>query len=216
MINNELNKSSAYSKPAQTSFSKKSLYNNIESVITYDLLVCYTPAAESAAGDINGLINTAVDESNLIYYNSEATPRIGNLYKSLVNYTEVSMEDDLEWVQYNSHVKNLRDFYGADVVVLIVSSGSDCGQAATLMEEINPDEAYAVVRWDCARDVYTLTHEIGHLFGCEHEVAEDTQDTYPVSYNHGWTSAINTIMAIRGEHSIPRLPYLSTPLVQAE
>ncbi len=214
----ESGSSSFESQNSYTDTSSSSSYTqSIKSTITYDLLVAYTPAAQNAAADIDALINTAVNQTNQIYGNSLATPRAHLVYKMLVNYTEVDMTTDLDCLinpsdGYMDTVHTYRDQYGADIVVLILGSGGYGGLAGAI--EAEDWNAFAVVNWDCATQRYSFTHEIGHLFGSEHEVGMDNFPEVPYPYNHGFIHygpSFQTIMAIKGQGSIARIPYLSTP-----
>lgn len=52
-----------------------------------DLLVVYTPGAASASGDINGLINGAVDITNAGFGNSLVPAAVAKVHQAQVSYT---------------------------------------------------------------------------------------------------------------------------------
>jgi len=217
---NEINTSLETFIPDTNLSSPSSQTITTSSIIIYDLLVAYTPAAKNAAGDINALINNAKNQTNQVYSNSQTTVRANLVYKMQVSYTESSMAIDLARLinpsdGYMDNVHTYRNQYGADIVVLILGSGGECGQAGAIKAEAW--NAFSVVRWNCATQRYTFAHEIGHLFGSEHELGFDDNDYVPYQYNHGVNHSVpafQTIMAIKGETSIPRIPYLSTPNTQ--
>ncbi len=194
-------------------------YEVTGSIITYDLMVVYTPAAKDSAGDIIGLINTAWEQTNQIYSNSQAMTRANLVETFEVNYTEVDISTDLDRLidpsdGYMDEVHDYRDQCGADIVVLIVGRGNACGKAGAIKAE--DWNAFAVVKWDCATQRYTFTHEIAHLFGSEHELGYDEYKNNPWPYNHAFTHfgpTFQTVVAVKGDGGFDKIPYLSTPSV---
>lgn len=184
-----------------------------------DVLVAYTANAEKKAGDIGGLIQLAIDETNQAYINSGINPRVRLVHTHKVNYKEGSKSWDTMVTHlrkktdtHMNEVHTLRDQFGADVVVLIVDQDDSCGIADRIMA--TESSAFAVANWDCATGYYTFGHEIGHLQGTRHDPATDSTNT-PFAYGHGYRykSAWRTAMAYDCSNGCPRLQYFSNPNV---
>lgn len=84
---------------------------------------------------------------------------------------------------YMDEVHSYRNQYGADICVLILGAGRACGIASDIMA--NQETAFAVVKHSCATGYYSFGHEIGHLQGARHNLAED-DSTDPFPYGHGF------------------------------
>lgn len=199
----------------------------------YDVLAVYTPAAKFAAdpnamGDptyIESTINIAKTQANIVYYNSIVPVRIGNIYKEEISYTEISQEIDVNRLTgtsdgYMDNVHSMRTNYGADVVILFEVGGTAAGRAKGIW--VDAANAFAVVNHQSAITRYTFVHEIGHLFGGEHEVEFDDWEYDPEPYNHVYTHAktglpnFQTLRGVKGDGSVYREPYLSSPFNTAQ
>ncbi|MCP4154613.1 MAG: hypothetical protein GY757_43215, partial [bacterium] len=197
-----------------TSNSIDSINADNGSIIT--LIVAYTPAAASQAGNINSLITLAVAETNQSYANSGINPRLQLVHKYQTDYNESSLETDRNrfWYKtdgYMDEVHTLRDTYYADVAVLIAHDYGDvCGYAASIMA--TESSAFCVVAQDCATGYYSFAHEIGHLQGARHNTEMDPGMT-PFSYGHGFHHESNTWRTImcRNWNNCERIQYWSNP-----
>jgi hypothetical protein len=190
---------------------------------TIDVLVAYTSAAQSAAGDINSLITLAITETNDSFVNSNVWARVRLVGTMSVSYNESSrsyptMVSHLAGTSdgFMDNVHAQRNATNADVVVLIVNQTQYCGYANDI--GATAATAFAVVHHNCATGYYSFAHEIGHLMGARHDPATDPTST-PFAYGHGYRRSASsggwrTIMAYRcGDSSCePRLQYWSTPL----
>ncbi len=191
-----------------------------------DVLVLYTDDARIAARStwaMQATIFLAVVEANFSYRNSHIDQRL-----RLVYMQEVSHDERNESAQHHrdalrsktdgilDDVHKLRDFYAADVNVLILERADQCGRAY-IMEEVSPafeDSAFAVITRTCSTAKYSFTHELGHLMGARHEWVRPSDPIVPFPYAHGDHSSEGgwrTIMANRIE--IVRRPYWSNPNV---
>src|SRR5690606_9042957 len=120
------------------------------------VLVAYTPQAAAQVGDIDALVQLAIDETNLQYANSDITANVAlaHAYQTGQNGSG-SFGTDLNRLQNPSdgffdEVHGLRDTYGGDVVVLITRSyGGSCGQARTILAT-DASEAFAAASQSCA------------------------------------------------------------------
>lgn len=179
-----------------------------------DLLVVYTSAAASSVQDIGNLIESAIDVTNDIHFNASVSAVVTLVHSAQVSYTESgSVETDTDRLQapsdnYMDNVHDLRDQYGADVVVLLVDSGDYYGWAYAI--HVGASGAFATVRTEPAVSNYTFAHEIGHLIGGRHD---DDQATTPLAYAHGYAKKVGntwkTVMAVW--EGADRIPFWSNP-----
>ncbi|MFL6193327.1 MAG: M12 family metallo-peptidase [Thermoanaerobaculia bacterium] len=183
------------------------------------VLVNYTPAAAAAAGDINGLIDLAVAETNVGYANSGVQIDSVLAAKALTTYTE-SGTFDTDLARYRStndgfmdEIHAARDANTADVAVLIINNTQYCGLASGIGS--TAATAFVAVYWDCATGYYSFAHEIGHLQSARHDPKNDPTTT-PYAWGHGYQYTKNpawrTIMAYPCSGlGCTRLNYWSNP-----
>ena len=191
---------------------------------TIDLLVAYTSSGQAASGDIAGLINLAVEETNGSFTNSNVWARVRLVGTMAVSYNETTRDYDTIISHFagngdgqmdNVHAQ--RDAVHADVAVLIINQDDWCGQAREI--GANASQAFVIVHWSCATGYYSFAHEIAHLLGARHDEPTDTTDT-PYVWGHGFrhqAAAPNgwrTIMGYKCGSNLcnPRLQYWSSPL----
>lgn len=181
------------------------------------VLVAYTPSARSAVGDITGLINLAVAETNQGYSNSGVAITLQLASTVAVTYTESgSFSTDLSRFRgttdgYMDSIHTTRNNTAADVGVLIINNSSSCGLASGIGSSAST--AFAAVHYSCATGYYSFGHEIGHLQSARHDPATDPS-TSPYAYGHGYrspTSAWRTIMAYACSNNCARINYWSNP-----
>ena len=182
------------------------------------VMVHYTPAAASASGDISGLIDLAVAESNQGYTNSGVFIDLILAHKSQISYTESSsFSTDLSRYRgtsdgYMDSIHTTRNSVAADVGLIIINNTQYCGLASGIGSTAS--SAFAAVYWDCATGYYSFAHEIGHLQSARHDPATDPSTT-PYAYGHGYrytgTPKWRTIMAYNCTGGCPRLNYWSNP-----
>ncbi|MEE2526368.1 M12 family metallo-peptidase [Hyphobacterium sp. HN65] len=194
-------------------------------VPTIDVLVAYTDDAEAAAGDIDGLIDLAIAETNDSFRNSGIWARVRLVGTLNVTYNERNRD----YYTMRRHLINRGDIYmarvhtrrnrtNADVVALIVDQDDYCGLAGDIGAA--EEDAFVLVHWDCATGYYSFGHEIGHLLGARHD--PDTDDTNtPYAFGHGYRYERNsggwrTIMSYNcASNRCPsRLQYWSSPITQ--
>jgi hypothetical protein len=117
---------------------------------------------------------------------------------------------------YMDEVHALRDKYKADVGILIVHDPNGCGLSAEVYAR--PERAFAVVHHECAANMYSLAHEIGHLIGARHDEALDDSKE-PFTYGHGFVSGKSwrTMMSYKDScDGCPRVPVWSSPTVRVQ
>lgn len=151
-----------------------------------DVLVAYTAQAETEAGNIQALIQLAIDESNLIYGKSGVQPRLRLVHSYRTSYTQHSdMGTDLGRLRDtgDGHIDEIharRDQHRADLVTLLIGRSNYCGIAYLNASEAN---AFSVVAQNCATGYYSFAHELGHNQGAHHDPAAGTNTAFP--YGHG-------------------------------
>jgi hypothetical protein len=180
-------------------------------------MVVYTPAVRKATVDIESLIQMAIDTSNISFQHSKITASFNLAGSYEVQYTESNIDTDLQKLQAMDDVKKLRAQYGADVVVMLVTSSDACGEAAAI--GANASNAFAVVNYSpCAVPNYSFPHEIGHLLNARHD---ETNDSTP-GYNHGYneyshlpqtTPNFYTVMSYQNSCPCSRIQWWSNPNV---
>jgi peptidyl-Asp metalloendopeptidase len=181
------------------------------------VMVVSTQSAANASGDITGLVNLAIAESNQGYLNSgvEITLQLAGAYTT--TYVESgSFSTDLS--RFRGTADGFMDSYHAtrntntaDVMMLLINNASSCGLASGIGS--TAATAFAVAHYGCATGYYSFAHEIGHLQSARHDIATDPTLT-PYAYGHGFRSPTNawrTIMAYNCTSGCPRINYWSNP-----
>ncbi len=184
------------------------------------VLVNYTSAAKTAAGDIDALIDLSLAETNQAYVNSGVNARVELAHKAAVTYTQSGTQetDNNRYAAasdgYMDEIHTQRNTYAADVGMLVVNDGDEsCGIARSI--GATTTTAFATVHWDCSTGNLSFGHELGHLYGARHNPQNDGNTT-PFAYGHGYwapNAAWRTIMAYPcSAKSCARLNYWSSPL----
>ena len=184
---------------------------------TIRIMVVSTQSAVNASGDIAGLVNLAVAETNQGYTNSgvEISLQLAGSYTT--TYVESgSFNTDL--TRFRGTADGFMDSYHAtrntvtaDVMMLLINNSSSCGLASGIGSTAST--AFAVTHYSCATGYYSFGHEIGHLQSARHDPAADPTTT-PYAYGHGYRSPTNawrTIMAYNCTTNCPRINYWSNP-----
>lgn len=183
-----------------------------------NVMVNYTPAVAAIVGDVSGLIDLAVAETNAGYLQSGVTIDMVLVNKSQTTYNESgSFDIDLDRYRgtrdkYMKEIHTTRDSVGADVAVLLINNTQYCGLASSIGS--TAATAFAAVYWDCATGYYSFGHEIGHLQSARHNPETDPTTT-PYAFGHGYrytgSPSWRTIMAYDCTGGCPRLNYWSNP-----
>jgi hypothetical protein len=202
-----------------------------------DVIVFWTPAAQTAAGglaNIQNNIDLAISLTNNAYRNSGVAQRVRLVNKQAVTYTENTSGggafDNALTAITNGTIAGTataRNTYGADEVVLVINDPSFCG-VAWLPSSISSGNAglgFAVVGGgSCLTTNFSFGHELGHNMGAHHDpyVAPGPG---AFAYSHGKShigasagTSWRTIMAYNNQcqatvGSCTRLQYFSNPMV---
>lgn len=141
-----------------------------------DVMIVYTPNAESWAqsnsGGINNVINQAMAIAQLSADNSGLDLEFRLVHRTRVNYSETgNSSNDLRNLTFGniSNVYNLRDQYGADLVAMFTRT-NDAGGIAWRLNSTSgrPDYGYSITRVQQAGWSNTHAHELGHNLGNAH------------------------------------------------
>ena len=188
----------------------------------FSILFIVPPAAESFFVNnqyslmyIDGLVN----ELRNTLVNSEINHQV---YYDLV-FSEIDLEldpiaqsgtNDIMVLPDNTLANQLREDYKADIVVAFtpgnfyLSSNSTAAVAQTLSD---PDNAYMIMDPAFASSNYIFSHEIGHIFGAQHEYVGTNYSRGDCAYPHLLIAqGLWTTMEV-----VPRIPYYSNPDVFA-
>ncbi len=171
--------------------------NDPNSGDTITLMIVYTPAAASWSKtnetDINNTINLLMAKAQLALDNSKTATTLKLVYSSQVNYTELNSIEDLfnltntmDGLMDNVH--QLRDKYGADLVVLLEDIDFSGGRSWILNSTLGlPSYAFSISRVQQVSWTYTTIHEIAHNLGCSHNKLQNVEPGPGLySYSSGW------------------------------
>ena len=154
-------------------------------------VVATNQAVTAYGGDMQALVELAVAETNQGYVNSNV-----GINMQLVELHHRCLHIGGGWSRHRpgalpQHQRRhhgrypipSRDSTAADVNVLVINDGSNCGLASAIGS--TAATAFATVHWDCATGYYSFGHEIGHLLSARHDPAADPS-TSPYAYGHGY------------------------------
>ncbi len=159
---------------------------------TITLLIAYTPEAvrwsNQNATDINNVLDMIMTKSQLVLDNSKTNVKLKLVCATEVDYAEEDLGKDFERLYYKDdgymdEVHALRDFYYADLVLLL-SGKIYWGGMGCLFNGFE-DQIISVSDINLATYGYTAIHEIGHLLGCHH-YKDHVENPPPNTYNYGW------------------------------
>ena len=200
-----------------------------------DVIVFWTPAAQTAAGglaQIQNNIDTAITLTNTAYRNGGIAQRIRLVSKQAVTYTETGPDafgNALDAITNGTIAGTAaaRNTFGADEVVLVINDPAYCGIAwlPSTISSANAGQGFAVVGGGgCLTSNFSFGHELGHNMGAHHDpyVAPGPG---AFAYSHGMSkigansaTSWRTIMAYNNECAATvggctRLQYFSNPMV---
>ncbi len=193
-----------------------------DSAALIDVMVAYTTAARVRAGgvaQIQALINVAIANANMIYGDSQTSLQFRLVHSMEVSYVEAvdaltnlnRLSNPTDGILDQLYVE--RDARGADLVSLWVDNIMNAGGVAyypnALWPADNGQSGNSVMRLDNA-NFFTLAHEFGHNFGCQHDrVTNPTGGWYDFSYGYREPGSVWATVMAYPPGTI--LPYLSNP-----
>ena len=167
---------------------------------TIDVMVVYTSAARLGWGSVaqsNSQIATAITNFNLSLLNSGIPNTTINLvYAGEIDYTESgNISTDLNRLRlpadgFMDDAHTLRNTYGADLCALITATPTNTcglGYLNTNPSNYSNSAAFSVSLRNCAVSNYTLSHEMGHNMGLNHDWYVN-QSNNPCSNMHGYVN----------------------------
>merc|ERR1719145_202403 len=168
-----------------------------------DVMVVWTAKAEckrankpesctrnaSTESGMRGLIDLAVEETNVAYANSGIPARLRLVHAAILpGYVEPGFGDSLSQMRSQTdgqldYIHTWREQYGADVVAMLIDDPQYCG-----LGYLGPrkDLMFSVTAWNCATGLYTFGHEIGHNFGCNHDKGTTNTCSNQAVYAYGY------------------------------
>ncbi|WP_410211302.1 reprolysin-like metallopeptidase [Aquirhabdus sp.] len=187
-----------------------------------DVLVAYTPSVKALYTDDAGVlahVQLAIDDANQTYLNSAINSQLRLVDTQAVNYAGSSnLNQDLNDLVGTTD-GNMDDIHarlnttGADITVLLVASDVPASCGLAYVGANTTAYAFGVVEDSCAIGNHSFAHEIGHLYGANHDVANS--GTGGIAYAHGYhyLNEWRTVMAYPSACSAycPRIPYWSNP-----
>lgn len=168
-----------------------------------DVMVVYTPSADSWAASNSSGIQNVINQAMAIAQNSVDNSRVDLVFRLVhsakVNYSETgdSATDLVNLTNGDiSNVHELRNEYGADLVSMFTNT-DDTGGIAWLMiyPEGYSEYGYSISRVQQAAWTTTHAHEMGHNFGNQHSrnqvssPASSAGGVYTFSTGWRWTGS---------------------------
>jgi Metallo-peptidase family M12B Reprolysin-like/FG-GAP-like repeat len=207
----KMNNRSGIAKPPMSPFATKRSDGGIP--VGIDVLVAYTPEARIAVGDMEAFIQLAVAETNKSYTDSGVNIKLTLVDSFEVDYSDagktiVNVLDDFPNMV---GVQSRRDISGADLALIISSQADFCG--------VTRGPPFAAVSKNCATGYYSFGHEIGHMHGADHDIADNKSAGYAHGFiNNSIKPNWRTIMTVENEKVCPteckRLPFWSNPNIK--
>lgn len=199
----------------------------VAAVSEIDVMIVYTPLARQTQGGTAAMraeCQLALDVANTAFNTSNTNTIYRLMFTQEISYTEGSNIDTiLTHLEGTSDgqmdsVHATRNFWGADIVGIIVESGSSFAGVANLMFTLSTDfasEAFNVSQLSAAVSNLTFAHECAHNLGCGHDATVGGVGIY--SYSKGWRfNGTNGVQyrTVMGYPPGTRIPRFSNPSIQ--
>ena len=186
-----------------------------------DVLVAYTPAARTRAGNIDALIRLYFGDTNRFFANSLILPRVRLVHSYEVDYRQAGdgLRADHGRLQapddgYLDEIHAMRNRHGADLVALLVGRRiKNCGIANIYYGR--EDGGFSVTAQECSS--YTFAHELGHNLGAHHDPGTNVLNEVVLGFPYGQglcnsRGRWRTVMSYNyRERCRPHVPHFSNP-----
>jgi hypothetical protein len=197
-----------------------------ETAESIDAMVLYSTSVKNALGGTDAAearVYESVALANESYRNSGINQRLRLVHTAEEVYTESgSMQTDRDRLKatadgFMDDVHTQRDIHGADVVGLLIDSGSGIAYIMSTVALSFENSAFMVVQYDRSVTTFSLAHEFGHVMGARHDRVQDPTENMPYAYNHGFVKEDKgwvTVMAYQStctSTTCSRIQYFSNP-----
>lgn len=187
------------------------------------VLVLYTSAAQSSVSNIYNTATLAVNSVRDALNNSDISwgelhlAKAGTVHLNFIEDGD-DYQTDLTRLLNNTQAHQLRNQYQADLVVLLTDNVYPEIYGVAYLGP-NPYTSYSIVEAPHATSGFTFAHEVGHLFGCRHEVDDDPGGSFEHGYKFTtgwwlWKKKWKTILQTNSWSSYTRIQYYSNPDVE--
>jgi hypothetical protein len=144
------------------------------------LLVLYTTDAAMAVADIEATIELAVEKTNTAFLRSRVgfELQLAGIEETSFQETSNGIKIDVAALASDPNIMDIRNDYNADIVILFTDGnyGSSIGRVAAIGPD--SDNAFGIVQAAESTGTFIFPHEVGHLFGCRHQIEIDPDGTY--------------------------------------
>lgn len=207
-----------------------------------DIMLVYDSTATNWVNSNGGMATfslDAVNRMNLAAQNSNIDLTFRLVHSVTANYTHQNFDNDLTALTNGSggfaDIHTLRDDYGADLVALLIDTGSAYGTTGLgwILQNYDgsPGYGFTVSAVRSVEISHTLTHEVGHNLGAHHAKNQssspgpNTSNYLNAPYSAGWyftgtnSTKYHTIMAYSRDgygSYYDSAPLFSTPLLTYE
>jgi hypothetical protein len=180
-----------------------------------DVVVAYTPEfvdEVGGKGNVDAYIAQLKQETNLSFQLSGVSTRV-DIVDTLASKRADSTNFKKDWNYYKTGLgsgqalRDLRESKYADIMVVLTGNmGYDaCGIAPV---RADADSALAVIREGCGTGYFQFAHDIGHIFGANHNIdttqAPGANEGYAHGYcGNGWRSLMSLNCTSGGGKRVP-------------
>ena len=147
-------------------------------IVTYSVTFHVTKAFEASVGDVEAYVDILIEETNDGYINSGVPLRVAKHCIKISDLEEELSTEMLAKFRTSAPVSELLD--SADIAFLLVKESSFCGVAYFNTRTM----PLGLATQGCARGYYSFGHEIGHIFGANHNREVTSSKYCPYCYGY--------------------------------